>query len=168
MQQSVAICLNSYFSLRTYDGGAQSEEYEVLNILHTDSRKFHCSAKSGQLNLVLECKEPLTITMISFSGAGGGCTCPLANGFVAPLLEPPTADLIEKLTLLKESFPPATYFSLPKPEAAADFTTVDVSFPDETKCKYLYIKFADSWEMEEGGSVNIDVGQVLIYGFPPA
>jgi len=160
------IFLNPELSIAFYNGGADGA-YGIANVLLPGDTQFHCSGEGKNFDLLLESKEPITVTNVIVIKAPG-CTCAIRSGAVHVYEEKPSPQALK-----------AKYVDLAAPageDPHAFFLVPDAHSFSQIKLnkwrsgKYIHVKFISPHQTALGVA-NIDVAFVGFVGFkgkPPA
>jgi ubiquitin carboxyl-terminal hydrolase L3 len=145
--------LHDAFTVANYDGGQESEETAVANVLVPKLKPFHCSKPGVGHTLTLKCDdEKVTVTHIVIHAAAM-CTAPLRHGEL--------------------SVTSAAFSSSPRPGGAEALARIPFECPKDTM-QFVYtlpqpvgggvsidLKMVDTWNDEQP---NVDIAMVAIVG----
>ena len=76
------VLLNDCFTVSSYDGGEETPETAVSNLLVPKLRPFHCSKPGVGHTLELKCDDPLVVITHIVVHAAASCSAPLSQGEV--------------------------------------------------------------------------------------
>ena len=158
------VLLNEHFKVESYDGGQETAETAVENVLVPKLKPFHCSKPGLGHTLSLRCDDPGVVVTHVVVHAAANCSEPLRRGEIwvakaAQPAEPLCEDGVCRLPTADEGIapaPPRVAFECPK--ESMQFVH---SLPQPTSgAVTIGLKFLDTHS--EGA--NVDVGMVAIVG----
>lgn len=146
------VVLNEHFTVDEYDGGQESPETAIANVLVPKLKPFHCSKTGVGHTLTLKCDDENVVVTHVVVHAAAMCTAPLRHG---------------------ELWVTSAAFSSPRPDHAAAITRIPFECPKDTM-EFAYtlpqpvggavtigLKLIDTWHDEQP---NVDLGMVAIVG----